>query len=448
MRTIANAVFSLFTVLLPALASAQVDFFGNNIDNVNDDATLNLGGAGYVVSAIVGGRTYVVSTGYAEDGISVFELTAAGLSQVGITNANISDDATLNISSPYSMVVSEVSGRTYITVLGDVDGGISIFELTATGLSQAGIANANIADDATLNLIDPQFATAATIAGQSYIVVSSSGDQGLSMFEVTTSGLSQAGIANANINDSDNAAYNLAGISGLTTAMVGGQTYIVAANDTDNGLSVFEITTSGLSQAGIANANINDDATLNLQGAVSITSYQLGGRTFIVVGANIDSGLSMFELTNSGLTQAGLTGANISDDAIVFLNSAEALTSLTGNGRAFIVAGATADNGLSAFEVSTSGFTQTGLVNANIADDATLNLQTIYSVTEARIGSDVYLLATSEDDSGLSVFRVGGFPLSVSGAQQIPVMPHSLLLFLSMAVLLMVRRKIKAEQLV
>ncbi|WP_299768156.1 hypothetical protein [uncultured Pseudoteredinibacter sp.] len=442
MRTIAYAVTIFIALLSSSISSAQVDFFGDNIDNVNDDATLAIDGAGYVVSAVVGGRTYIVAAGYAEDGISVFELTPAGLSQVGITNANILDDATLNLSSPYSLVVSEVAGRTFVTALGDTDAGLSIFELSASGLSQSGITNANISDDATLNLSDPQFATAATIAGRSFIVVSSSTDGGLSMFEVTTSGLSQLGIANANINDVDNAAYNLAGITALTTAMVGGQTYIVAANDTEHGLSVFELTTSGLSQAGITNANITDDATLNLNGAASVTSFQLGAQTFVVVGGSVDSGLSMFELTTSGLTQAGLTGANISDDATVFLDTVQLVTSLSGDGRTFIVTGTSGDNGLSAFEVSTSGFTQVGLANANIADDATVNLNTVFSVAEARIGSEVYLVATSEVDSGLSVFRVGNFPLALASPQQIPVFPPFLMLMLAMTFLVLSRRQI------
>lgn len=413
------------------MATAQIDFFGSNTDNIEDgdDPTFNLNQAGYLTSAVVGGKTMVVVTGYGENGLSVFELTAAGtLTQAGLTPAlaNITDDGILHLESPYSLSTASVGGTTFLVVAGLDDNGISLFKLTTSGISQAGLITPNIDDDLTVNLDAPTYLITATAGGKTYVIVS--GNEGLSVFELTAAGeLTQTGIAQANILGTDNPAYNLAGTTFLSSEIISGETFIVAASNTNGGLSVFKLTTNGLSQAGIpaGTANIDDNGTLRLSGVTFLTTAKVGGKTYVVSGSGGEGGLSMFELTATGLSQAGIANANTLDDAIVYLDAVEALTSVTSGGRSFVIAATvSADLGLSAFELTSSGLTQSGLTNANILDDGVLNLDTSYSLISANVGSKTFVIVTGETDNGLSVFEVQNLPVNASAAHhQIPTMP-------------------------
>lgn len=434
------------------MATAQVDFFGSNTDNIEDgdDPAFNLDEAGYLTSAVVGGKTMVVATGYGENGLSVFELTAAGtLTQAGLTPAlaNVTDDGILHLESPYSLATASVGGTTFLVVAGDTDNGISLFKLTTLGITQAGLITPNVDNNPTFNLFEPNYVTTAVAGGKTYVVVAGedgTGDAGLSVFELTALGeLTQTGIAQANIAGSDNPNYNLAGVTFLSSVIVSGETFIVTASNDDSGLSVFKLTANGLSQAGIPSgtANIDDNVTLRLNSVTFLTTAVVGGKTYVVAGSGGEGGLSVFELTTAGLSQVGIANANIIDDATVNLDDVEALTTINGGGRSFVVAAGNTAQGLSAFELTSSGLTQAGLTNPNVQDNGVLNLSAIYSVISAQVGSKTFVIATAENDNGLSVFEIQNLPVNAPSHHQIPTMPWYALILIMFGTLSLVFKK-------
>lgn len=101
-------------------------FHLTNIGNVSDDATLELDGAGRVATAIAGTTTYLFVVGFTDDGVSVFSVAADGT----LTNVdNVTDDATLELDGASGVTTAVVGGTVHLFVAGFFDDGVSAFAL-------------------------------------------------------------------------------------------------------------------------------------------------------------------------------------------------------------------------------------------------------------------------------------------------------------------------------
>ena len=86
----------------------------------------------------------------------------------------------------------------------------------------------------------------------------------------------------------DNATLQLDGAGSMTTTQIGTTTYLFVASDEDNGVSVFRVANDG----NLVNVyNITDNATLQLDQASSLTTAQIGTTTYLFVGGRTDNGV-------------------------------------------------------------------------------------------------------------------------------------------------------------
>ena len=100
-----------------------------NVDNITDDATLKLDGASDVTTAVVSGVTYLLA-GNLDDGVSVFSVAANGT----LTNVdNVGNNAALELDGASALTTAVISGETYLFVAGQTDDGFSAFRVAANG---------------------------------------------------------------------------------------------------------------------------------------------------------------------------------------------------------------------------------------------------------------------------------------------------------------------------
>ena len=125
-------------------------------------------------------------------------------------------------------------------------------------------------------------------------------------------------------NQPDNASLNLGSVDALTTAEIAGTTYLFAVNfgelgGADGALSVFGIAADGtlVFFADVEDAGAGFDS-FEFDGASSVTTAVVGGNTFVIVGGQQDLGISVFRVDTTGLTINGTSGNDTIDD----LNSA------------------------------------------------------------------------------------------------------------------------------
>jgi 6-phosphogluconolactonase (cycloisomerase 2 family) len=357
-----------------------------NRDNVTDDATLELDGVWGATTAVVSGNTYLFAAGNADYGVSVFSVSAAGTLR---NVANVSDDATRALAGAIAATTTVVGGATYLFVAGYVNDGVSVFSVAPDG---ALTDVRTVTDGGQLELDGPAGVTTAVVGGTTYLFVAGNNDDGVSVFSVG------AGATLTNVdNVSDGGELELDGAAGVTTAVVGGTTYLFVTSFDDDGVSVFSVGAGGT----LTNVdNVTDSGELELDGTLGATTAAVGGVTYLFVPGQDDDGVSVFSVGADGtLTNVD----NVSDDATLALAGASDVRTVVIGGTTYLFVTGAFDDGVSVFSVGAGG-TLTHVTD--ISDDATLELNETYGATTAVVGGTPYLFVTGFSDDGASVFSL------------------------------------------
>jgi 6-phosphogluconolactonase (cycloisomerase 2 family) len=359
-----------------------------NTDNITDDPTLELGHPFGLATAVVAGVTYLFVTGNVDDGVSVFSVASDGT----LTNVdNVTDGGALELFHPWGVRTAVVSGNAYLFVAGFTDSGVSVFSIAADGT----LTNVhNVTDDPTLELLGAAQMTTAVVGGVTYLFVTGNSDNGLSVFSVAADGT----LTNVD-NVTDDATLRLFAATAVTAAVVGGTTYLFVAGSADFGVSVFSVAADGT----LTNVdNAVDFGPLQLNQPVGLATTVVGGTTYLLVTGSLDSGVSVFSVAANGF----LTNVeNIVDGGARQLFAARGATATVLDGTSYLFVAGAADSGVSAFSVAAGG---TLANESNVADDATLELLAARAVATAVAGGTNYLFVAGELDDGVSVFSLDG----------------------------------------
>ncbi len=211
-----------------------------------------------------------------------------------------------------------VAGKTFLFAGGAFDSGVSVFEVSSEGF----LTNVfNLPDDSTLAIQVPARLTTAVIAGTTYLFVPGTGDNGVSVFAVAPDGT----LVHANTIIDDGAGpLELTGPRQVVTAVVDGKTYLLVAAQLDNGVSVFRVDTTGLTINGTA----GNDIINTIQSAPGqLAPGELGDTIFGLAGNDTIAGLGGGDTIRGGLGADTMSG-NDGDDTF-------ALTGLDGVGDSF-----------------------------------------------------------------------------------------------------------------
>ena len=200
---------------------------------------------------------------------------------------NITDDGTLALNGARSVSTAVVSDTTYLFVAGTIDDGVSVFSVASDGALTSVF---NIIDDGTLALNSARSVSTAVVSNTTYLFVAGFSDDGVSVFRVASDGA-----LTSVFNITDDATLELNGATFLSTAVVSGTTYLFVAGEIDNGVSVFSVASDG---ALTPVFDIDDDGTLQLNGASSVSTAVVSGTTYLFVAGEIDSGVSVFRVVD------------------------------------------------------------------------------------------------------------------------------------------------------
>ena len=301
---------------------------------------------------------------------------------------NETDGGSLELDGASAVTSADVGGKTFVFVAGADDNGVSVFELGRDG----SLTNRdNVTDSGSLNLTGVSGLTTITSGGSTYLVAAGPTDNGLSVFRVST-----AGVLTAVHDLADDATLKLAGVSRLASATVGGTPYVFAAGTVDDGISVFRVAANGMLTSVF---NLADAGALELDGVKGLTTAVVGASTYLFAAGGVDNGFSVLRIGADG----SLTEVNSVTDAgaMNLAGASDVATAVVGGVTYLFVAGA-ADNGVSVFSVNSSGI----LTNvANVSNTANLRLAGAESLTVSTFGSGTYL-TVGGSESGVSMFKV------------------------------------------
>lgn len=254
--------------------------------SVNDNTNLPLEFARAVESAEIGGTTYVFVAGRDGDGIGIFSLDGAGLlTPIG----QVLDDNINALNAPRALEIVELGGVQFLLATGGDDNGISVFEIGAGGSL---IHRSAVFDGGALELEGALGVQAVTINGSVFVYVAGNVDSGISVFELA------AGGGLTPVQDvPDAGGLQLGGVRELAAAEVGGTHYLFAVGEADNGVSVFSIAANGQLNGVF---NLSDTPELALNTPYGVVTTVVDGTTFLMVAGRDDDGVSIFKVENNG----------------------------------------------------------------------------------------------------------------------------------------------------
>ena len=268
-----------------------------NVDNETDAGGLLLAGAISLATATIGGITYLYAAGSEDDGITGFTVnpTTGGLAFAAV----VMDEPAHQLDSVESIHTAVIGGTTFLFAAGRLDDGVSVFQVTATGFLQN---IDNVVDNIDRELAGVQVLTTAVVAGKTFLFAAGATDDGVSVFEVS----SQGRLTNV-FNITDDATLALDGAIGLTAAVIAGTTYLFVAGTFDDGVSVFGVAPDGTL---VHTTTVTDAGALELDAVRGLTTAVVGGTTYLVVAGQFDHGMSVFRVDATGLTITGTAGSD------------------------------------------------------------------------------------------------------------------------------------------
>ncbi len=360
----------------------------------------DLNGALDIETIEIGGRNFVYVAAYYDDSINAFEIFSDGTISAVST---VSDDAILELNAVSGLMSVTLASGTYLYATAEYDDSISVFSVANDGsLTMV----QTLVDVGLLELdgVSPR-SSVVTAGGNRFVVAAANSDDGVSVFQIMADGTL---VNTSNIDNATHATSGLDGAYGTASAQIGGTTYVYVGGFNSDTINVFELTSAG---ALVFQSSVVDDGTLEINGVDGLETLTIGGTTYLYAAGYYDDGLSVFSIgANGALTNV----VNYVDDATVTLGDPRDIDSFVHNGVTYLAVSSGYEDGITLFEVAATG-ELTAVDTIQNSDDATLLLDDVRSVTTFEVDGIRFLLATSINDDSINVFHLSDGSEAIEG---------------------------------
>ena len=272
-----DAGFQIISLANPARPTA--------LGSIDDTDSYKLLGANGITTFESGGTTYAAVTSYIDDGVQIINITDPANP---VAAGSIGDNASLELDASFAITTFESDGTTYAAVAGYSDDGVQIINITDPANP---VAAGSIGDNASLELAGAHSIITFESGGTTYAAVAGYSDDGVQIINITDPANP---VAAGSIGDASDLELN--GASSIAIFESGGTTYAAVAGYIDDGVQIINITDPANP---IAAGSIGDNASLKLNGARGIATFESDGTTYVAVAATIDDGVQIIEITNA-----------------------------------------------------------------------------------------------------------------------------------------------------
>ena len=239
-----------------------------------------------------------------------------------------------------------LSGQDYLLATRPADDGLSFYRLDANGRPHL---LQTIHDTAQSDLTGITALTSTQIGGQTFVIAASNRENGISVLRHET--------ANNRLTLRDTFGFDdklpASGPTALEVITVAGQQLVLMGSYDTGSLTVMELNTAG--QLSFVD-QVNDTRDTRFDGTAALAAYSVGDIHLVAVGGN-DGGLSLFQVLPGGRLMHRETVVNTLD---MGLDSIDQLAFVQGNGRVELLVLSIRDQALTRFELGGIGFTATG----------------------------------------------------------------------------------------
>ena len=364
-----------------------------------------LDGARRLDVATINSTQYLFVASWRDDGVSVFEIGANG----ALTHrARATNNGGVELYGASNVKVHTIGTKNYLFASGFRDNGISIYEIGVSG-SNVTLTHRARADNRTasnyymrniqeFDLIDSN--------GKTYLVTASPNDHGISLFEITVNGNNVGIVYKNHVRDSNSIA--LRGAYGVETVTVGGKAFAIVNGFYDDGVSVFEIVVSGSNATLTHRSTINSAGNNALVDPFGMSSTVINGKTYILIAAYGSDGFTVFELSNTGaLTRRAYVRDNFNSRQFL-LNGAVGITTRNVGGRQLVFVASFEDDAMDIYQMNVNGNTVRLVRFGGIVDRSSSahELDYAHDVITAVVNGTTYAYVAAAVDDGISVIEI------------------------------------------
>ena len=289
-------------------------------------------GASDLTVFTIGGSTYLMPSGKADDNQSVYEIASDG----SFTLASTYMDAASTYAKWELTTVVEDGANSYL--YGSIWGqaGFFRFDLQAGGaLTNPFLQN----DTADMFLGDVSAIESGVLHGKTFVFVASALDAGFHSFSIG---------ANGSLNLLDTVVASDVGFSGITAMEavdVGARAFVIVGSAGTDSLLVMRVSEWGVMNLVERLVDTNDT---RFAGVTALETFEADGRHFLLAGG-ADDGITLFEVTYKGQLDVLATVADSADMTLQNITDIEATVI---NGTVNIFVSSATDHGFTQFSMN------------------------------------------------------------------------------------------------
>ena len=387
----------LFIGVLDAAYAVHAVLSLTPVDNITDDSiSLILNSARGITTFVSGGHTYAAIASFDDHGVQILNITNP--SNITATDS-IGNVGSLELNGAYDITTFESGGHTYVAVAALRDNGVQILNVTyPSSITDAG----HITDTPSLELKGAADIATFVSDGHTYAAVAATVDDGVQILDVTN--LPNI-IAAGNITDDGTSTDGLElwDARGITIFESGDHKYAAVASYSDNGVQILNVTDpSNITAAG---SITDDNISLELAGATSITTFKSDGHTYVAVAAYLDDGVQILDVTDPPNIIA--VGHITDDDISLELDGAQDITTFESGGHTYAAVASYSDDGVQILDVTNpSRIIAVGHITGNGTSTDGLELWEAHSITTFKSGGHTYAAVAASRDDGVQIIRI------------------------------------------
>ncbi len=361
------------------------------VGSLGDNSTLLLGGPRSVSVFEIGGSTYAAVTAGADDGLQLVDVTnPASPAPVGQLADTEPDGLLLN--GAYNAAVFTVGASTYAAVVGNLDHGLQIVDVTdPTSPEEAG----QLADDEDpgdeLLFRGPRGVDTFTAGSDTYAVVTGGSDNGIQIIDITDP---DSPVAAGKMRD--NGSRLLEGTYDVAVFEIGAKTYAVVASYGEDGIQIIDISNpDGPTTAG----SLKDGGSLELDGARGVAVFEIGANTYAAVASIEDDGIQIIDISNPA---SPVAAGKLADGGSRELDGAVDVDVFTMGTSTYAVVASANDDGIQIVDVSNPA----SPTAAGKLSRGSLELDGATGVDVFEIGTSTYAVVASRTDNGIQIVEL------------------------------------------
>ena len=389
-------------------ASSDIEVHGADVPVLAEaDSILgNASGSRGVAAFELGGRTYAAVASGGGNGVQLLRVHDDGSLSVADW---IDDTPSRHLRSAYSVDVLTVGGNTYIVSTSSVEQGVQVIGVNSTG----GLSNVTRASGSS-----PDFALGGPRGVASF-------DAGDSTYVIVTSAGPNSGVEVIRVNASGGLEQNqwipntgqviLSGASGVDVfEMPVNRTHtaayaIVAAGQDDDGVQLFRINDNNGTLT--PTRSLGDNSTLELAGATGVDAFRTeNNRTYAIVASRDDDGVQLVRVHENGTLEAA---GWLRDRDDLALDGAHAVKAFSMGSRTYAAVASNDNDGVQLVRVHEEDGTLSAVGTAGDGPGFP-RLDGARGIDVLEAGNHTYAIVTSEHDGGVQLIRLS--PASATGA--------------------------------